>query len=101
MEEGEYWTLAVSLDTDGLQRQHATETIQLFASDWVDSRQTISVPGVSETNTIFVEPVITNQNAYTEAEILCVSQAVDALTFTCVTIPETDMFVNIVILNDV
>lgn len=101
LEEGEYWTLAVSLDTDGLQRQHATKIMQLFASDWVDSRQTISVPGVTETNTIFVAPVATDQDAYTESEIFCASQAVDALTFTCVTIPETDMFVNIVILNDV
>lgn len=98
--EGEYWTLVVSIDTSDLQRQHTTKTIQLFLSNWAGLNQTVSVPGVTETNTIFVAPVITSQDAYTEAEIFCASQSVDALTFTCVTTPETDMSVNIVILND-
>lgn len=100
LEEGEYWTLALSLDEGVLQRQHTTQIVRLLAKDWVDSAQTLTVPGVTATNTIFVEPIAIHQSDYTESEILCTAQAEDALTFTCVTTPTIDMDVNIIILND-
>lgn len=70
----------------------------LVAANWSSNTQTITVQGVTATNTIIVSPIPTDAEDYAAAGILCTGQATNALTFTCQTVPASDLQVNIVIL---
>lgn len=70
----------------------------LVAANWSSNTQTITVNGVTATNTVIVGPIPTDAQDYADAGILCTGQAANALTFTCVNVPATDLQVNIVIM---
>lgn len=70
----------------------------LVAANWSSNTQTITIQGVTATNTIIVSPIPTDAEDYAAAGILCTGQATNALTFTCQTVPASDLQVNIVIL---
>lgn len=70
----------------------------LVAANWSSNTQTITVQGVTATNTIIVSPIPTDAEDYAAAGILCTGQATNALTFTCQTTPASDLQVNIVIM---
>lgn len=74
-------------------------SITLPASGWSDSTQTVTVHGVlaDETKQLIQPcPAMASQTAYYEAGILCTGQAANQLTFTCQTVPTTDLTVYIV-----
>lgn len=63
-------------------------------------QQTVTVSGVSATETaqlITPTPAIASQSAYYEAGIMCTGQAANSLTFTCQTVPTSNLTVYIVI----
>lgn len=74
-------------------------TITLTASAWSNNAQTVTVSGVSATETaqlIQPMPAMASQTAYYEAGILCTGQAANQLTFTCQTVPTADLTVYVV-----
>lgn len=75
-------------------------TISLSASGWSSNTQTVTVSGVSATETaqlITPTPAIASQTAYYEAGIMCTGQAANSLTFTCQTVPTSNLTVYVVI----
>lgn len=63
-------------------------------------QQTVTVSGVSATETaqlITPTPAIASQSAYYKAGIMCTGQAANSLTFTCQTVPTSNLTVYIVI----
>ena len=72
----------------------------LTTSGWSSNAQTVTVPGVSASETaqlITPMPKITSQSAYYEAGIMCTGQAANSLTFTCQTVPTSNLIVYVVI----
>ena len=74
-----------------------TVTRTLLASWWSGNAQAISVTWVTSSNTIIVWPAPSSISDYTNAGIYCSGQSTNSLTFTCSTVPTTDIVVNIVI----
>ena len=72
----------------------------LTTSGWSSNTQTVTVPGVSASETAqLITPVPKNtaQSAYYEAGIMCTGQAANSLTFTCQTVPTSNLTVYVVI----
>lgn len=75
-------------------------TITLTTSGWSSNTQTVTVSGVSASETaqlITPMPKITSQSAYYEAGIMCTNQGTNSLTFTCQTVPTSNLTVYVVI----
>lgn len=74
--------------------------ITLSSSSWSNNTQTVTVSGVSASETaqlITPTPAIASQSAYYEAGIMCTGQAANSLTFTCQTVPTSNLTVYVVI----
>lgn len=74
-------------------------TAVLSASGWSGNSQTITVSGVSADETaqlIMPVPALASQTAYYEAGILVTGQAANSLTFTCSTVPSSNLTVYVV-----
>ena len=77
----------------------ATASIHTLATiDWSSNQQTITVDGITATNIVLVAPIPAHQSGYTAANVVCVSQGIDSLTFQCATIPLINIDVQVVIL---
>lgn len=75
-------------------------TITLSSSSWSSNTQTVTVSGVSASETaqlITPTPAIASQSAYYEAGIMCTNQGTNSLTFTCQTVPTSNLTVYVVI----
>lgn len=73
--------------------------IYLNAAGWSKNQQTVTVKGVSATETaqlIQPMPAIASQAAYMAAGIYCSGQAANSLTFTCQTAPTENITVYVV-----
>lgn len=80
----------------GAVRKH----IILYSSNWSNNSYTVSVPGILADETAqLIQPVpyLSDQANYIEAGILCTNQATNSLTFTCQTVPSTNINVHIVV----
>ena len=93
-------------DTDAANKSYVDSksptsvTITLSSSSWSSNTQTVTVSGVSATETaqlITPTPAIASQSAYYEAGIMCTGQAANSLTFTCQTVPTSNLTVYVVI----
>lgn len=73
-------------------------TATLAAANWSSNTQTVSITGMTADGVVLVSPTPANQSAYTSAGILCTAQAAGSLTFTCDTVPSTDITVTVVML---
>lgn len=74
--------------------------VTLTTSGWSSNTQTVTVSGVSASETaqlITPTPAIASQSAYYEAGIMCTGQAANRLTFTCQTVPTSNLTVYVVI----
>lgn len=77
-----------------------TRAITLTAAGWSGNAQTVTVSGVSASETaqlITPTPAIASQSAYYEAGIMCTNQGTNSLTFTCQTVPTSNLTVYVVI----
>lgn len=75
-------------------------TVTLTTSGWSSNTQTVTVSGVSATETaqlITPTPAKASQSAYYEAGIMCTNQGTNSLTFTCQTVPTSNLTVYVVI----
>ena len=73
--------------------------VTLAAASWSDKSITVTATGVTTSNIIFLAPTPASQTIYTEAQIICITQAENSLTFTCDTVPSSDITVNVVIIG--
>lgn len=74
--------------------------VTLTTSGWSSNTQTVTVSGVSASETaqlITPTPAIASQSAYYEAGIMCTGQETNSLTFTCQTVPTSNLTVYVVI----
>lgn len=74
--------------------------VTLTTSGWSSNTQTVTVSGVSASETaqlITPTPAIASQSAYYEAGIMCTNQGTNSLTFTCQTVPTSNLTVYVVI----
>lgn len=98
--DGTNFTNTKLLDSDGTvptaRLTKVNTTITLTAAGWSNGSQTVSVSGITATGVVFVSPDPTDQADYTDAGILCTTQATDSLTFTCDTTPSSDISVVVV-----
>lgn len=75
-----------------------TATATLAAAGWSGNTQTVSVGGVTASNTVIVAPDPAIFSTYTESGIRCTAQASGTLTFACEDVPAETLTVNVVIL---
>lgn len=83
-----------------LAKKPIRRTVLLNSSGWSDNTQTVTVSGVVASETaqlITPTPAIASQSAYYEAGIMCTGQAANSLTFTCQTVPTSNLTVYVVI----
>lgn len=76
-----------------------SRTATLSASAWSNNAQTVTVTGVLADETaqlIMPVPALASQTAYYEAGILVTGQAANRLTFTCSTVPSSNLTVYVV-----
>ena len=76
------------------------QVIALSSSAWASNSQTVTVGGVTADELdqlITPTPAIDSQSAYYEAGIMCTGQAANSLTFTCQTVPTSNLTVYVVI----
>ena len=75
-------------------------SVTLTAAGWSNNQQTVTVNGVSATETaqlIQPMPAVASQQAYMAAGIYCSGQAANSLTFTCSTVPTQNITVYVAI----
>lgn len=82
-----------------LESKHAAETATLTAAGWSNKTQTVTVEGVTASNTILVAPASDSQEVWGKAGIVCTAQEAGSLTFTCKSVPTAAVTANIVILG--
>ena len=71
----------------------------LAVADWSSNTQSVTVNGVTASNTVIVSPAPASAVEYAACGILCTTQGTNSLTFTCVSVPANALTVNVVILN--
>ena len=81
------------------QDKHNRQTVTLSVSSWSNNSQTVTCSGVTADNTIIVAPAPESIESYGKAEVKCMSQSLNSLTFTCSKTPETTLNINVLILG--
>lgn len=74
----------------------ATATL---STTWSSNQQSVTVSGVTTSNTVIVTPAPASYNMYCECGVYCSAQAANSLTFTCDEVPTSLLTVNIVIMS--
>lgn len=89
-------TATEALSNLGGQTKHKTNTATLTSglTSW-----TVTVSGVTASNTVVVSPASSSVEAYSKAGVVCTAQASNSLTFTATTAPEANLTVNVLILD--
>lgn len=78
---------------------HKTSTATLNKASWSNNAQTVSVSGVTASNTVIVTPAPASHDAYGSAGVYCSAQTSGKLTFKCKKTPTEALTVNVVILG--
>jgi len=76
-------------------------TVTIPKDGWEKEAATVKAAGVSAQNTVIVSSSPENHDAYGEAGVRCTGQGAGELTFGCSSPPDTDLKVNVLILNPV
>ena len=74
-------------------------TATLTPSGWSSNAQTVTVSGVTASNTVLVSYAPSDKALWTDADIYCYSQASNSLTFRCTTAPSSNVTVNVMIVE--
>lgn len=83
----------------GAQPQHITAMATILANGWSSNSQTVTVDGVTSTNTVIVGAHPSCQKIYAENGVFCVGQKDNKLIFSCELVPESDIQANVIIMN--
>lgn len=75
-----------------------SKKVTIYLIDWSDKKVTVDVPGVTENvnQPIIITPEPGSMEAYTFFKVRPVEQGVDTVGFSCETVPDCDITVNIV-----
>lgn len=76
---------------------YTPSTIILAVASWSNNQQVINVSGVAVNNAVIVAPAPDSFKDYGENGVYCSAQAAGTLTFTCDSVPTTDITVNVII----
>lgn len=76
---------------------YTATTATLPVAGWSDNTQTVSVSSVTATSDIIITAAPASISDYTAAGIYCSAQAAGSLTFTCSTVPTSEITVNLMI----
>lgn len=74
-------------------------SVSLAVADWSSNSQTVSVTGVTASNSVIVSPAPASIDDYVAGGIKCTAQAAGTLTFTCTTTPSTAISVNVLVVS--
>ena len=74
-------------------------TVTLLSNGWSNKTQTVTATGVTASNLVMYFPAPASYSAYVDAEIYATAQGTNSLTFTCDTVPSTNITVNVVVFN--
>ena len=74
-------------------------TANLPVSGWVENKQTVSVAGVTESNSVIVTAGTNNHTKYHECNVRCDGQSNNLLSFSCDETPDSDLTANVLILE--
>ena len=85
------WNITVSSST--------TTTCTLTSAWWSSNSQTVSVTGVTASNTVIVSPAPSDIADYADCGVYCSAQGSGTLTFGCDTAPSGDIVVNVLIMS--
>ena len=86
-------------DISTKQNANVYTTATLLSSSWLNKSITVTVTGVTENNTITVCPAPASITTWATAGIYCSEQGTNSLTFTCNTVPSSDVVANIIIMS--
>ena len=89
-------TIVLNTPASGGQSQIVYRSVTLAAANWSNSSQTVTVTGVSATETdqlIQPVPASASRSAYQAAGVQATAQAADSLTFSCTETPSSDLTV--------
>lgn len=75
------------------------QTVTLETGDWSSNTQTITVTGVTASNTVLISPDPSSMSDYLDAGIYCSAQGTDSLTFTASQTPASDISVNVLVID--
>lgn len=84
---------------NGKEGKHTTTTVSLTVASWSSLAQTVSVSGVTTSNSVICTPAPASHDAYCKAGVYCSAQASGKLTFKCTTKPTAALTVNVMILG--
>lgn len=87
----------IALDASDVGVSTSSATIQV--ANWSSYSATISVPGVTSSNTVIVSPAPSSLSDWTDNEVKCTGQGSGTLTFTCATTPNSAISVNVVVIS--
>lgn len=73
-------------------------TLQGGSANWPSNTQSVTVQGVTTTNTIFAGAAPNSVHDYDAAGVICTAQTTNNLTFECVNVPNNDITVNVLIM---
>ena len=76
-----------------------TTTCTLTSAWWSSNSQTVSVTGVTASNTVIVSPAPADIGDYADCGVYCSAQGSGTLTFGCDTAPSGDIVVNVLIMS--
>lgn len=76
-----------------------TATATLPVSGWSGNRQTVSVSGVTASNTVIVTAAPASYTHYNESAVRCIAQGNGTLTFECTDKPTANITANVLILT--
>lgn len=74
-------------------------SVSLAVGSWNNNSQTVTCIGVTADNAIVTSPAPESIESYGKAEVKCMSQSLNSLTFTCSKTPETTLNINVLILG--
>lgn len=77
----------------------ANTLLTLTLSTWSNMECTVSATGVAASSNVIVSPAPADFDAYTSAKIRATSLGINTMTFTCKTVPDDSLTVNVLILG--
>ena len=89
----------ITLDQMGAAAKPIKSTVTLPVSGWTNKKQTITVQGVTASNTVIVGPDPASAKDYSFAGIICTAQALNSLTMECEIAPQNPINLNILIIE--
>ncbi len=90
------YELSMITDTEYATISEPSTPPTLLAANWVSNEQTINVSNVTESSVVMVGSSPLNLEEYVDCGVLCIAQGNGTLTFSCDTVPQNDLAVNVI-----